>query len=79
MSKRNSLVRELLELEELRELKEVLKKQEPKKEEPKKGLFHKIDPVKLWIILVLAYPFVGPLYLAMIKLSVTAMYTAINK
>lgn len=51
-----SFVRELIELKELEAYKEL-----QKKDPPKKPLWW-LNPIKLYIILVLLYPVIGPAY-----------------
>lgn len=63
MSDNRSTLRELIELIELKEVKELLQKKEEKKPPPK---WWALNPIKLYIILVLSYPLIGPLYYKLI-------------
>lgn len=62
MSERSSL-RELIELMELKEFKELLKKEEKKPIDKK---WWNMNPIKLYIILVLLYPFIGKGYISLL-------------
>lgn len=69
-----------MELLELKEMQELLKKEnkDNRKPDEHKGFFHKMDPVKLYIILVLSYPIVGPAYTFLLKQSVVLMAASLR-
>ncbi len=78
MSKRDNGRELLIKLLEHRELDEVLgslKKEVKKDDKPKKWFS---DPWKVWALLILSYPIVGPFYQALGTLSAKAMLLVIT-
>ena len=66
MTERHSTLRELIELMELKEFKELLKKEEKKEEKKDDKKWWSTNPIKLYLILVLLYPFIGKAYLTLL-------------
>lgn len=73
MSDNTSILRQLIELEELRQFKEMNSKKEEKKEEkPKKWFEKEIKTgalVKIFLLMTLLYPFVGLAYIQLWNLA----------
>lgn len=59
------LLKRLIELQELEELQSILTK--GGKNTYRKRRYWWVNPVKLWLVLILLYPIVGPLYDKLIK------------
>lgn len=57
-----SNVRDLVDIQLLKEMKELLKKEEKKPVHWWDSKLTPIQIIKLWIFLALCYPFIGPLY-----------------
>ena len=60
-----SLLKKMIELEELKLFNQLNGKKEEKKEEKKKPWWD-ANPIKLWLILVLTYPVVGKAYVMLL-------------